>query len=172
MLFSRSCTVWSPLRLTVYVLPSLTICKPEVSSVVPLPPEVVVAAGKEVINCCTPPFCWAGSRLAVNGRPGTLLIALMICCGLLADAADVEMWTVNTPGVPGLLPEAGVPGLKLADSCPALGASASNCTVTPLSSVPEEVVAPAVFGLQDDAASIPASRSPAQAWAPAQTGQA
>ena len=28
----------------------------------------------------------------------------------LADAAEVEMWTVNVPGVAGLLPEAGVPG--------------------------------------------------------------
>ena len=66
--------------------------------------------------------------------------------------ADVDTWTVKMPGDPGLPPEAGVPGTKLAHSCPPAGASAANCTVTPLSSVPSEAVAPGRIGLQDDVA--------------------
>ena len=59
MLFNKSWTVLSPLVSTVKVLPSLTICKPDESNVLPLPPDVVVTAGSAVSGWGTPPF-WSG----------------------------------------------------------------------------------------------------------------
>ena len=74
-----------------------------------------------------------------------LLIAVTIWPALLADTAEVEIWTVNVPGVPGLLPEAGVPAAKVADSWPAAGGVGDELHRHAVQQRARRVAAPAVL---------------------------
>jgi len=99
---SRSPTVRLPKYRSCRSLPSFWIWRPAFwSRDVPPPPAVRRSAGSWETATGAPPLASVRSSRAVNGEPAAWLMAVTICCELLAPT---RMWTVRLGETAGLPP--------------------------------------------------------------------